>query len=129
MLASPEDVDILITTREKGRFFLKTSTELGNNEGSAVSTAILLWDMLLIAHYQSITARSRNVFGGAEVLEANMSMGTTTRRSFQGSFSAPLTSNLRTRGEISIFGLHKDLSSFASCTEELRGIKALVRVS
>jgi outer membrane protein insertion porin family len=36
-LAAAEDVDIVFKTREKGRFFLKTSTEFGNNEGSAVS--------------------------------------------------------------------------------------------
>ena len=31
------DVDIVFTTKEKGRYFLKTSTEVGNNEGTAVS--------------------------------------------------------------------------------------------
>jgi outer membrane protein insertion porin family len=31
------DVDIIFTTREKGRLYLNTSTEVGNGEGSAVS--------------------------------------------------------------------------------------------
>lgn len=36
-LAGENDVDVIFTTREKGRFYVKTSTEVGNNEGSAVS--------------------------------------------------------------------------------------------
>jgi len=32
----PGDVDIVFTTRERPRFFLKTSTEVGNSEGNAV---------------------------------------------------------------------------------------------
>ncbi|KAJ8086177.1 hypothetical protein PM082_005000 [Marasmius tenuissimus] len=109
-LSSPEAVDLVFKTREKGRFFLKTSTELGNNEGNA-----------------SATARVRNVFGGAETLEASMSLGTTTRRSFHASFAAPITPDLDTYAVLSAFGLQKDLSSFASCSEALRGVKALVR--
>ncbi|KAG7096661.1 hypothetical protein E1B28_004076 [Marasmius oreades] len=110
VLSSPEAVDIVFKTREKGRLFLKTSTELGNNEGNA-----------------SATVRLRNVFGGAEALEANMSLGTTTRKSFHASFSAPITADLETFAELTAFGLQKDLSGFASCSEALRGVKALVR--
>ncbi|KAJ7098370.1 surface antigen-domain-containing protein [Mycena epipterygia] len=109
-LASKHDVDLVFTTREKGRFFAKSSTEVGNNEGNA-----------------SIIARVRNVFGGAETFEANLSLGTTTRKAFNASFTAPLTSNLNTYGELHLFGLERDHSSFASCTEGLRGAKALVR--
>ncbi|GLB39335.1 putative surface antigen [Lyophyllum shimeji] len=110
VLSQPGDVDIVFKTREKGRFFLNTSTELGNNEGNA-----------------SATGRIRNVFGGAEVFEANVSFGTKTRRSFRASFTAPLTSDLQTHGEITAFGLERDHTSFASCTEGLRGVKAVVR--
>ncbi|KAJ7138464.1 surface antigen-domain-containing protein [Mycena crocata] len=109
-LASVHDVDLVFTTKEKGRFFVKSSTEVGNNEGSA-----------------SIVARLRNVFGGAETFEANLSLGTTTRKAFNATFAAPLTSNLHTYGEMHLFGLERDHSSFASCTEGLRGAKALVR--
>lgn len=35
-LAQAGDVDIVFKTREKGRFYLNTSTQLGNNEGGAV---------------------------------------------------------------------------------------------
>ncbi len=36
-LAQPNDVELVFQTREKPRMFLKTSTEIGNNEGGAVS--------------------------------------------------------------------------------------------
>ncbi|KAL0580908.1 hypothetical protein V5O48_001102 [Marasmius crinis-equi] len=109
-LSSPEAVDIVFKTREKGRLLLKTSTELGNNEGNA-----------------SATARVRNVFGGAETLEANVSLGTTTRRSFHASLSAPITPDLDTVAQLTAFDLQRDFSYFASCSEALRGIKLLVR--
>ena len=35
-LAAAQDVDLVFKTKEKGRLFLKTSTEFGNSEGSAV---------------------------------------------------------------------------------------------
>lgn len=35
--AKEGDVDLVFKTKEKGRFYLNSSTELGNNEGSAVS--------------------------------------------------------------------------------------------
>ncbi|KAF8067576.1 surface antigen-domain-containing protein [Lyophyllum atratum] len=110
VLSEPGDVDIVFRAREKGRFYLNTSTELGNNEGSAAATG-----------------RIRNVFGGAEVFEANISTGTKTRRSFRASLTAPLTSDLETYGELTAFGLERDNTSFASSFEGLRGVKAVVR--
>lgn len=38
-LAAPNDVDVIFTTKERGKYFLKTSTEVGNNEGNAVRTS------------------------------------------------------------------------------------------
>lgn len=35
-LAQTEDIDLVLRCREHGRFFLKTATEIGNNEGTAV---------------------------------------------------------------------------------------------
>lgn len=78
---------------------------------------------------QSIIARARNAFGGAETFEANVSLGTKTRRAYQGSFSLPLTPSLDTTGILSIFGMDRDNSNFASSTEGLRGLKATIRVS
>jgi hypothetical protein len=37
-LASSNDVDLVFTTKERGRLYLNSSTELGNNEGTAVRT-------------------------------------------------------------------------------------------
>lgn len=36
-LAQARDVDLVFHCRERNRFFLKTATEIGNNEGTAVS--------------------------------------------------------------------------------------------
>ena len=68
------------------------------------------------------------MFGGAEKLEASISAGTKTRRAFNASFSAPLTGTLDTRGELAVYASNKDNTSFASCTEALRGLRAVVRV-
>ena len=38
--AKPGDVDVIFTTKERPRFFLKTSTEVGNSEGNAVRTPL-----------------------------------------------------------------------------------------
>lgn len=78
---------------------------------------------------QSATARARNFFGGAETFEAEISLGTKTRRSYRATLTAPLTHTLKTTGELSIFGLERDNSSYVSSAEGLRGLKAVVRVS
>ncbi|KAF8156659.1 surface antigen-domain-containing protein [Crassisporium funariophilum] len=109
-LAGAGDVDLVFRTRERGRLYASSATELGNNEGSA-----------------SASARIRNLFGGAETFEANLSLGTKTRRAFRAALSSPLTPSLATFGEISAYGMEKDLSTYASCFEGLRGVKALVR--
>lgn len=38
--AQPGDVDVVFKAKEKGRFYLSTSTEVGNNEGGAVRASI-----------------------------------------------------------------------------------------
>jgi outer membrane protein insertion porin family len=129
-LAEEGDVDIVFKTREKGRFFLNTSTEVGNGEGNAVSSfSSKSLVKPVLTSYQAVTARVRNVFGGAELLEGNLSFGTKTRHSYRALFSAPLTNTLNTRGELTVFELERDNSSYASSYEGLRGIKATVRVS
>ncbi|KAI0000630.1 surface antigen-domain-containing protein [Russula compacta] len=108
--AKPNDVDVIFSTRERPRLFLKTSTEVGNSEGNA-----------------SATSRIRNVFGGGETFEANVSFGTKTRRSFHATFIAPLTRTLDTHGELSVFALDRDNTSYMSATEVLRGARAVIR--
>lgn len=73
-----------------------------------------------------------NAFGGAEILEGNLAFGTKTRRAFQLRLEAPLVAidhSLRTRGEVSAFGLQRDNTSFASSVQDINGIKVALRVS
>jgi len=44
VMASDEDVDVVFKTREKGRYFVKTATEMGNEEGNAVRIMLCLLD-------------------------------------------------------------------------------------
>ena len=73
--------------------------------------------------------RLRNVFGGAEVLEGQLSIGTQTKRSFHAALTAPLDPTLSAHGALSIFGMERDNSAFASSSETLRGLRATIRVS
>lgn len=42
VVAHPDDVDVIFLAKEKGRYFLNTSTQVGNNEGGAVSSPFSL---------------------------------------------------------------------------------------
>lgn len=136
-LARPGDVDLVFRTRERGRFFLNTSTQVGNNEGGAVSADNCRHECRSSYASQSATCRVRNAFGGAELFQANLSFATTTRVAFSASLSAPLlpylpysaSPDLTTRGEVSIFGHERDNTSYASSFEGVRGLRAAVRVS
>lgn len=108
--APVHDIDLVFKTKERGRLQLKTSTEFGNQEGSA-----------------SVVGRLRNVFGGAEVLEGQLSFGTQTRRSLHAALTAPIDPTLSTHGTLSIFGMERDNSTFASSSEILRGLRATIR--
>lgn len=77
------DLDIYFNVQEKSRFFLQTGTDVGNAEGSAYGNM-----------------RWRNVFGGAETLNLNASLGTRTRFAYQASLDTPFLSNPDFRGEI-----------------------------
>lgn len=110
-LAPSNAVDIVLRTKERGRWTVSSATELGNNEGTANASATI-----------------RNVFGGAETLTANVALGTKTKRSFSAALNAPLTADLNAYGNLSVYGLDRDQTSFASCFEGLRGVRATVKV-
>src|SRR5882757_565213 len=74
--ALPTDLDVYLSVREKSKILLKTGTDLGNAEGSAYGN--LLW---------------RNIFGGAESLNVNASLGTRTRSAYQAAFESPILSD------------------------------------
>lgn len=70
VLAHPDEVDLVLRVTEAPKYFLRTATDVGDGEGSATATA-----------------KVRNVFGGGETLEGNLSFGTRTRNAFQVSFA------------------------------------------
>jgi outer membrane protein insertion porin family len=77
------DIDIYLSVKEKSRLLLKTGTDLGNAEGSAYGN--VLW---------------RNIFGGAESLSLNASLGTRTRSAYQAAFDTPVLSDPDFRVEV-----------------------------
>ncbi|KAJ5895458.1 hypothetical protein N7495_007149 [Penicillium taxi] len=77
------NIDVILAAKEKSRLLLKTGTDLGNAEGSAYGN--LLW---------------RNVFGGAETLNLNASLGTRTRSAYQAAFETPVLGDPDFRLEI-----------------------------
>ncbi|CAK5272859.1 unnamed protein product [Mycena citricolor] len=111
--ASKYDVDLVFAAKERSRSYFKASTEVGvgnSNEGSA-----------------SVVASLRNVFGGAETFEANLSLGTTTKRAFNATLTAPVTADLNTYAQLQCFSTDRDQTAHASCFEGLRGAKAILR--
>ncbi|KAH8430342.1 SAM complex subunit SAM50 [Aspergillus melleus] len=97
------NLNVFVSVKEKPRVLLKTGTDLGNTEGSAYGN--LLW---------------RNVFGGAENLNLNASLGTRTRSAYQATFETPILSDPDFRFEIG--GLASSTQkSWASHEEVLKG--------
>lgn len=108
---APGDVDLNFTVTERGRFFVKTATEIGNCEGTA-----------------SITARLTNILGRADTLTFNSSVGTKTKRAFDASFSLPVSPSLTTTAFLSLVGADRELGvQGGSGREERVAIKAGLR--
>lgn len=100
---TPSDLRVFLSAREKSRYLIKTGTDLGNVEGSAYANVLL-----------------RNVFGGAESLNVNASLGTRTRSAYSVTFDTPVLSNPDLRWEVG--GLASStLKSWASHEEVLKG--------
>ncbi len=94
--STPNDLAVFLSVREKSRVLLKTGTDLGNAEGSAYGNLLC-----------------RNVFGGAESLNVNASLGTRTRSAYSIGFSSPIRSDPDLRWEIGALSssTRKDWSS------------------
>lgn len=107
--ALPTDLDVYLSVREKSRILLKTGTDLGNAEGSAYGN--LLW---------------RNIFGGAETLNLNASLGTRTRSAYQAAFEAPVLSDPNFRWEVGAVASSTQ-KPWASHEEVLKGAWARLR--
>ncbi|RJE27427.1 mitochondrial outer membrane [Aspergillus sclerotialis] len=103
------NLNIYLSAKEKSRVLVNTGTDLGNTEGSAYGN--LLW---------------RNVFGGAESLNLNASMGTRTRSAYQAAFDTPILSDPDFRFEVG--GVASSTQkSWASHEEALKGAWAKLR--
>lgn len=111
VLANPNEVDLVLYTRPRGRYFLRTSSELGNQEGSV-----------------AVQARARNFLGVADTLNVAISQGIKTRLAGNISLSAPVAPDLKPRAELSLFGFQKDLTASSSCIEGVRGLRASLKV-
>ncbi|WVW78557.1 hypothetical protein I302_100513 [Kwoniella bestiolae CBS 10118] len=103
----PDEIEMVLALREKGRLFLKAGTEVGGGEGGG-----------------NVTARIRNVFGGAESLEGNASIGTKTKSAYQVSLTTPLFASPLLSFALSGFSLDRDNSAFASHRERTQGARA-----
>ncbi|CAB4378074.1 unnamed protein product [Rhizophagus irregularis] len=110
-LAQPGAIDVILSTEEKSRFWIKTGTEIGNDAGSA-----------------NISLNIRNVFGGAETLETYMSAGTQTSYVFEFCLAKPINGNPDSKVDISAYRLTKNNQSFSSHDEILHGIALRWRV-
>ncbi|SJX63133.1 related to SAM50-essential component of the SAM or TOB complex of the mitochondrial outer membrane [Sporisorium reilianum f. sp. reilianum] len=111
--ASEEDVDVILACgKPKGRVFLKSSTDVGNGEGSA-----------------SVQGRIRNVFGGAETLQGSATFGTRTKQAFNLEFGGPLAGNPDIEYKLAAFSHDRDYSAFASLSESVQGLRASINSS
>ncbi|TKY89245.1 hypothetical protein EX895_001776 [Sporisorium graminicola] len=111
--ASEEDVDVILACgKPKGRVFLKSSTDVGNGEGSA-----------------SVQGRIRNVFGGAETLQGSATFGTRTKQAFNLEFGGPLAGNPDLEYKLAAFSHDRDYSAFASLSESVQGLRASLNSS
>ncbi|PVG00819.1 hypothetical protein CPB86DRAFT_728922, partial [Serendipita vermifera] len=109
VLASLHDVDIVFRCEERGRLSLRSATEVGNGDASA-----------------SAHVKLRNAFGGAEDLEGSVAFGMKTQHTYRASLSAPITSSMLTRAELSTYAINNDFSAWANCQEAQKGIKAAI---
>lgn len=96
---TPTDLDIFLSVREKPKLFLRTGTNVGNAEGDAYANGVL-----------------RNIFGGAETLNVNASLGTRTKSAYEASFETPILSNPDFRWQFG--GLSSSTSKIWSSHEE-----------
>lgn len=107
--ASPTDLDVFISAEERSRYTVKTGTEAGSSEGSAFLDVVL-----------------RNLFGGAESLNAHASLGTRTRSAYSAYFDTPIFSNPDARFEIGALA-SSTLKPWASHEDVLKGGSAKLK--
>lgn len=117
LFARQGDLDLALNVRERGKLWAKSSTDVGNGEGSA-----------------NISVRLRNLFGGAENVEAQASYGTRTTSAFNISYSSPIpefitTPTPNTRLSAQLFQADRDHSAYAGIKEFMFGARGSLNVS
>ncbi|CAO1621542.1 unnamed protein product [Jaminaea pallidilutea] len=110
--SSPEDVDIVMQLRDSPRFWLKSSSDVGNGEGSV-----------------SLQARIRNIFGGAERLEGSYELGTRTRTALNVQLTTPIAASPDHQASLSLFNQERDKRYYGSHFEAATGLKAALAVA
>ncbi|PWN45972.1 hypothetical protein IE81DRAFT_285050 [Ceraceosorus guamensis] len=107
--AQQELSDVVLTLKNRSRLLLKSSTDVGDGEGSA-----------------SVQARVRNVFGGAEVFNGSATIGTRTRKAFNVSLTAPILANPDHIFSLGAYALDRDCTAWWAAYEGLRGARASI---
>ncbi|OAV88427.1 hypothetical protein PTTG_04069 [Puccinia triticina 1-1 BBBD Race 1] len=103
---NPQGIKALVNDVKRGRFFLKTSTNVENGKGALTGLA-----------------RAQNVFGQAKVFEAGVGLGNKTWASGQVRAKVPLLAG-RAHAELAVNACKHDLSEFVSCNETVKGVAA-----
>jgi hypothetical protein len=129
----PSDVDVflLLLPPERAHPFLsqdfhQSREQRGQRGAHPHHSPHAIFVSKVIVASQIATSRIRNVFGGGETFEANVSFGTQTHCSFHATFTTPIACSLDTHGELSVFALNRDNTSYMSATETLRGARAVI---
>mmetsp|Transcript_54263 Transcript_54263/g.172255 ORF Transcript_54263/g.172255 Transcript_54263/m.172255 type:complete len:471 (+) Transcript_54263:310-1722(+) len=110
--AGPDDLegtaDIAVTLEEKGVWGLSTGTYLQGNEGSVEASV-----------------RAQNLFGTAEVMQGNASLGSQSSNVYSWSYTQPRVAGTYTEGEWRLFQNTRCLQKHSSHTELNRGTKVV----
>lgn len=109
--AGPQDLDLVatVTLQQAKRFTARTGTDLGNGEGTGYANFVL-----------------RSLFGGAETLSFDASIGTRTRSSYLLNFTSPLLNSSIWRGELLAFTSSRRIP-WAAHEQVLKGLSAKIR--
>ncbi|ORY14319.1 surface antigen-domain-containing protein [Clohesyomyces aquaticus] len=100
---TPTDIDVYLSAFERGSYTIKTGTEAGHSEADAY-----------------VNAELRNVFGGAETVNAHASLGTRTRSAYSLAFDSPILSDPNFHFQVNGFA-SSTLKTWASHEEALQG--------
>ena len=105
------DIDLRATLHLKSakRFIAKTGTDLGNGEGNGYANFMI-----------------KSLFGGAEMLSFDATIGTRTRSSYLLNFSAPINNSSRFKGEALAYVSSRKIP-WASHEQVVRGLAAKIK--